>query len=86
MHPTAPIITYCINGTQFYYIRRVQMPLAQEPLQQRVQMPLGNSNKQNKNPIINKGINKNKNNKSIPIKIITKEIVLNSCANGCKWP
>ena len=70
------IIPYCIDGNKFYYI-----PLAQQPLQPRVQMPLGNSNKQNRNPIINNGINKN-----FPPKIITIDIVRKSCANGCKWP
>ncbi len=94
MPPTAPIIPYCIDGNKFYYIPlaqqplqpRVQMPLAQQPLQPLVQIPLGNSNKQNRNPIIKNGINKNSINKSISPKIITIDMVKKSCANGCKWP
>jgi hypothetical protein len=65
-----------------------QIPLAQIsqqiPLQPLVRTPLGNSNKQNKVHIINNGINKN--NKNVSPKIITKKMVLESCANDCKWP
>jgi hypothetical protein len=60
------------------------MPLAQQPLQPRVQMSLGN--KQNINPIIKNGINKNSINKSISHKIITIDMVKKSCAYGCPWP
>ena len=76
MPPTAPIITYCINGNTFYRI-----PLAQIPL---VRTPFGNSNRL---PTINKNsINKNNINKSIPSKIITIDMVRKSCAIDCKWP
>jgi hypothetical protein len=54
--------------------------------QQLVRTPLGNSNKQNGNPVINNRINKNNINKSIPIKIITPKMVKESCAIDCKWP
>jgi hypothetical protein len=115
------IIPYCKDGTQFYYIPRVQIPLAQQSLQQQVQIPLAQQslqqqvqiplaqqslqprvqmplaqqplqprvrmslgNKQNINPIINNGINKN--NKNVSPTIITKKMVSESCANGCPWP
>ena len=91
------IIPYCKDGTQFYYIPRVQIPLAQQSLQPRVQMPLAQQplqprvqmslgNKQNINPIIKNGINKNSINKSISHKIITIDMVKKSCAYGCPWP
>jgi len=73
MRQLGPIIPYCVDGNKFYHIPRVQIPL-------------GNSNKQNINPIINNGINKNSISKNVSPKIITKKMVLESCANGCKWP
>ena len=85
MHPTASIITYCINGNTFYCIPLAQLPLAQLPLAQLplARTPLGNNNRL---PTINNRINKNNINKSIPIKIITPKMVKESCANDCKWP
>jgi hypothetical protein len=120
------ITSYCIDGNKIYQIPRVQIPLAQQSLQQQVQIPrvqiplaqqplaqqslqqqvqipraqqslqprvqiplqprvrMSLGNKQNINPIINNGINKN--NKNVSPTIITKKMVSESCAYDCPWP
>lgn len=83
-----PIIVYPMaNGGVVYHIPRVESSLVKPSIIR----PLRPSQKTNITKHTIPLVKNKKNipcviNKNNPPEIITKEIVLNSCANGCKWP